>query len=89
MANDGAEVKTGIITEPVLSKSETPESLLAEVDRLSDAFRAVIVRCKLLDKSDAGLAPYQSSKRALGLAQEHLQTGMLWLRKCITRDVRF
>lgn len=68
---------------------ETPEELLVEVEKLGVALRALIVRCKLLEKTDNGLSPYQRPKRSLELAQEYLQTGMLWLRKCIMLDTRF
>ena len=63
------------------------ETLLADADRLGAELRALIVRCKDLPKNEG--EPYQALRYTLSRAQESLQTGMLWLRKCITRDMRF
>lgn len=69
-------------------QAELQAALLAEADRLGHELRTLIVKCKDLPKMDEA-GPHQALRYTLSRAQESLQTGMLWLRKCITRDMRF
>lgn len=65
------------------------EALMDEVDVLARSMRQLLVRCKNLPKQDEKLETYQMQKRSLTIAQEHLQTGFLWLRRCVSGDTRF
>jgi len=67
------------------------EALLAEVEELAAKMRDLIVRAKPLKLLDVGTTrqPHLESKRSLGLAQDYLQTGFLWLRRAIQRPQVF
>lgn len=56
--------------------------LSIEADALGEQMRQLIVSIKRLPRS-AGLDPHQDPVRALSLAQAHLQTGFMWLRRAI------
>ena len=74
---------------PLKTSEVLRQELFSEAERIGVELRTLIVRCKELDKPQAKLDPYQRPARALGLAQQYLQTGMLWLKKCINQDVSF
>lgn len=59
-----------------------PDELMVEANRMGTEMRKFIVRCKKLPRTP-GLGPHQDEVRALALAQAHLQTGWLWLRRAI------
>lgn len=78
----GVEMKEPKLPPP------TQEDLLAESIDLGNKIRDLIVRTKRLPIQQ-GFKPFQDPTRSLALAQSHLQTGLLWLRKCITQDANF
>lgn len=68
------------VTDP--GPQPTAEELIAQLDVLGDALRALIIRSKHVPRTK-GLDPHQDPSRSLALAQSHLQTGFMWLRRAI------
>lgn len=62
--------------------------LLLRINDLGNVLREVIIETKRLPR-DAGYEPHQDPTRSLALAQAHLQTGFMWLRKAVTRPKEF
>lgn len=60
----------------------TVAEVMAKVNELGAALRVVIVEVKSLPRTP-GLDPHQDTTRSLALAQSHLQTGFMWLRRAI------
>ena len=58
------------------------ELLLAQANALGEQLRALIVTTKRLPR-DKSLESHQDPVRSLSLAQAHLQTGFMWLRRAI------
>ena len=75
-------------TPAIPEKVPDPGELLREVNELGEALRALIVTCKRLPR-DKALEAHQEPARSLALAQAHLQTGFLWLRRALNPDQSF
>jgi hypothetical protein len=70
---EGKEVK-GIPTE---------DELIERLNSLGSQMRELIVHAKRLPRKP-GLEPYQDQVRALAISQSYLQTGFMWMRRCIS-----
>lgn len=70
------------------SPPPTAEALIAEMNAIGDALRALIVLSKRLPR-DGATEAHQDPIRALALAQANLQTGFMWLRRAIERPKVF
>ena len=66
----------------------TTEELSERVNKVGDDLRAVIVDTKRLPRVK-GIDPHQDQGRALALAQAHLQTGFMWLRRAVKPQQEF
>lgn len=64
------------------------EEVLAQITKLGEDVRALIVMMKRLPKVVV-TETYQDRTRSLAMAQEHLQTGFLWLRKTVNVPLEF
>lgn len=69
-------------TEVTPQKLPDPDELLRQVNELGEALRVLIIATKRLPR-DKALEPHQDATRSLALAQAHLQTGFMWLRRAI------
>lgn len=58
------------------------EDVLAKVEEIGVQLRAAIIAAKRLPR-DGYTDPHQDPARSLALAQAHLQTGFMWLRRAI------
>ena len=79
---DSAEKKAPDISRP------TPEDILHRVEEVGIALRGLIVDTKKLAPYP-GLETHQHPTRSLALAQENLQTGLMWLRRAIRPEKIF
>ena len=77
----GSEIK-------ILPATPTDAELLAKLTECGDALRELIVLSKRLPRI-AGLEAHQEQGRSLALAQAHLQTGFMWLRRAISPSKDF
>ena len=77
----GREVKTA-------PQPPTEAELLAKLTECGDAMRELILLTKRLPRI-AGLEAHQEQGRSLALAQAHLQTGFMWLRRAISPSKDF
>ena len=66
----------------------TAVALLQQVDEFGANLRALLVEAKKLPKVE-GLDKYQEPMRSLSIAQENLQTGLMWLRRAIEKPKVF
>ena len=64
------------------------DELLLRVQEIGFELREIIVQAKKLP-SEPNIEMHESHMRALDVAQTQLQTGMLWLRRAITRQRGF
>ena len=74
------------ISEP--PKAPTAVELTARTNELGEQMRSLIVAAKRLPATKA-LDPHQDPVRSIALAQSHLQTGFMWLRKAIEQPKVF
>ena len=63
-------------------EAPTAEALLKQTNEIGDLLRALIVSTKRLPR-EKGFEAHQEPVRSLALAQAHLQTGFMWLRRAI------
>lgn len=73
---------------PALPPVQTAEELLLQVEAIGNTLRYLIVAAKRLPR-DTALEPHQDPTRSLSLAQAHLQTGFMWLRRAIEKPKVF
>jgi hypothetical protein len=94
---DEPEIRTGGGVEAVAvevgndipkAEAQNPEQLLADLCALGVGLRDIIVLTKKLKRTPA-LDPHQDQMRSLSLAQAHLQTGFMWLRRAIIPTKEF
>ena len=79
----GAEIKaTPAVPTP------TAAELLKKVEEAGTALRGIIVLTKKLPR-DKAFEPHQDPTRSIALAQAHLQTGFMWLRRAINAPKEF
>ncbi|MBM3460742.1 MAG: hypothetical protein FJX76_01445 [Armatimonadetes bacterium] len=64
------------------------DALMAQANDIGNQLRALIVEAKRLPR-EKDLEAHQDPARALSIAQAHLQTGFLWLRKAINSPKEF
>lgn len=90
-----AEVVTENGTIPVegheikeLPKVMTAEEIDAALAELGKELRRLIVSTKRLPRT-GGLEAHQDPSRALALAQSHLQTGFMWMRRAVAPKDEF
>lgn len=69
-------------TEITKQKPPDADALLRQVNELGEGLRLVIVAAKRLPREQA-FEPHQEPSRSLALAQAHLQTGFMWLRRAL------
>ena len=69
-------------TEVSPQKIPDAADLQRQAHELGEALRVLIVTAKRLPREKA-LEPHQDPVRSLALAQSHLQTGFMWLRRAI------
>lgn len=86
--NPNVELVGTQISDVKTAAPENAPALLNELNSVGDALRALIVRTKRLPR-DKSLEPHQDPARSLALAQAHLQTGFMWLRRAITSPKEF
>ena len=80
MQNADAVVPAAVVAEPV-PWQPTQEEMLRRLDVLGASLREAIVQAKALCPKGGEL--FESHANALHIAQEHLQTGMLWFRRAV------
>lgn len=76
----GREV-TGLVP-PGLQPPPTAADLIAKLDEIGASLRELVIVSKRLPRVP-GLEPHQDQARSLALAQAHLQTGFMWMRRSI------
>lgn len=81
VSNTGPEVEVRA-KETAVTPLPKAEDLLLQVNAAGETLRSLIVSAKRLPR-DKGLEPHQDPTRSLALAQAHLQTGFMWLRRAI------
>lgn len=59
-----------------------PAEVMKRIEDIGSALRAIIIECKRLPR-DKGVEAHQDPTRSLALAQAHLQTGFMWLRRSV------
>jgi hypothetical protein len=58
------------------------DELITKINAAGAILRMLILEAKKLPK-EKGVEPHQDSVRSLALAQSHLQTGFMWLRRAV------
>ena len=76
------EVKAVEAPPKTVEPAPSAEELLLLTNNLGESLRTLIIAVKKLPKNKA-LEPHQDAGRSLALAQAHLQTGFMWLRRAI------
>lgn len=73
-----------------ISESDMPpaQDLLRRLEAAGDVLRELIVQTKRLPRTP-GLESHQELGRSLALAQSHLQTGFMWMRRSIEQPREF
>lgn len=71
-----------------LPKAMTAEEIDSALRALGSELRRLIVSAKRLPRVP-GLEAHQDPARALALAQSHLQTGFMWMRRAIAPKDEF
>lgn len=66
----------------------TAEELMDKINGLGLHLRECIVQAKRLPRVP-GLEPYEDATRSIALAQAHLQTGFMWLRRAVECPKQF
>ena len=80
-----------VILEGKEVKKEPPpdaDEVMEKINAMGTQMRELILLCKKVPRID-GLDPHQEQVRSLALAQAHLQTGFLWLRRGVKPDKLF
>ena len=80
VSNRQIEVKG--LDAATLPPAPTKEEVLREINELGEALRAMVMKAKRVPRV-AGLGPHQDTIRCLSQAQNHLQTGIMWLRRSV------
>lgn len=75
---EGKEIENVPEPEPL----PTAEDVIAIANKLGKELRELIVLAKRVP-GKKGVDVYQDPRRSLGLAQMHLQTGLMWLRRAV------
>lgn len=87
VSKSGPEVElVGLEVKP-LEKIDATQ-LLARIEVAGDKLREMIVQAKRIPRA-TGLEPHQDPTRSLSLAQAHLQTGFMWLRRAVEQPKGF
>jgi len=71
-----------VVGTEVKVESISREQALIQLEQIGEKLRELIVSTKRLPREGA-FSPHQDPVRSLSLAQSHLQTGFMWLRRAI------
>ena len=73
----------------VLQVAKTPDDVLDKINALGNELRELILQAKRIPRLVQGLDAHQEPSRCVAIAQSHLQTGFMWLRRAVTQPKEF